>query len=327
MNKSNIEWTDFTWNPVSGCDKVSPGCKFCYAEAVSRRWGRPFLGEVILNHHKLMEPLRKKKHGRCFVNSMSDLFHKDVPFDFIDQVFAIMVLQWRIDFQILTKRAERMAEYFSAGREELVDRWAEATYTMALSDEKDDSDAPSCSVNNMCLAEWPRKNIWLGVSCEDQKHANERIPLLMKVPSAVRFVSAEPLLGPINFQAVPVKSGEYEEIHWVIVGGESGPKARPMHPDWARRIREQCQRTKVPFFFKQWGQWAPINRDFLLRDPEQWKAVYRDGFQSNTHLVREGEYPAIMLKSNKHENGHVLDGQIHQAFPNPKLAKQYELHL
>jgi protein gp37 len=307
MNKSAIEWTDLTWNPVSGCDKVSQGCKFCYAEAVSKRWGRPFLGAVKVNTQKLLEPLRIKGSKKVFVNSMSDLFHPDVPFDFIDNVFAVMDCRPKLTFQILTKRPERMLEYFEENR------------SWRVGQLKGQFDSADYDLNS-----WPLRNVWLGVSCEDQQTASWRIPFLKRLPAAVKFISAEPLLGPINFFNVTDYGFSLDtDIDWVIAGGESGPKARPMHPDWARSLREQCNRNNVPFFFKQWGQWAPIQFGYLLSDPERWKAVYRDGFQSNVQLVRDNEYGAIMMRSPKNINGHVLDGKVHQGFPT--IRKQLTL--
>ena len=212
-DKSAIEWTDATWNPVTGCSKVSPGCKNCYAERLAARleaMGNPRYRngfEVTLHPDQLTLPLRWKGPRKIFVNSMSDLFHEAIPDDFIKQVFDVMAkADWHV-FQILTKRAERL-EALAA------------------------------------QLPWP-ENIWQGVSVESEEYT-WRIRNLQEVPAAVRFISVEPLLGPIS--RLPLKG-----INWVIVGGESGPRFRVAQPIWIRSIRDQCLRTKVPFFFKQWG--------------------------------------------------------------------------
>ena len=212
-DKSAIEWTDATWNPVTGCSKVSPGCKNCYAERLAARleaMGNPRYRngfEVTLHPDQLTLPLRWKGPRKIFVNSMSDLFHEAIPDDFIKQVFDVMAkADWHV-FQILTKRAKRL-EALAA------------------------------------QLPWP-ENIWQGVSVESEEYT-WRIRHLQEVPAAVRFISVEPLLGPIS--RLPLKG-----INWVIVGGESGPRFRVAQPIWVRSIRDQCLRTKVPFFFKQWG--------------------------------------------------------------------------
>lgn len=239
MSDTKIRWTEAVWNPVTGCTKVSPGCKHCYAERMAKRLaGRngypaaPHQFDVTLHPDKLTEPLHWKKPRRVFVNSMSDLFHAQVPDEFIENVFGTMFISPFHTFQILTKRPQRMFEFVIAHYE-----------------------------RHAMTGVYP--NIWLGVSCEDQKTADERIPLLLQTPAAVRFVSAEPLLGPIDLEAYLMKryvSGRatYESVgnpwlDWLIVGGESGPHARPMDLEWARSLRGQCHATQTPFFFKQTG--------------------------------------------------------------------------
>ncbi len=210
---SSIEWTESTWNPVTGCTKISPGCKHCYAERMAIRlqaMGQPNYErgfEVSLQEHMLELPLTWKKPQTVFVNSMSDLFHKEVPDDFIRRVFDVMSRASWHTFQVLTKRAERLQ---SLGPD----------------------------------LEWP-DNVWAGVSVETRKYL-ERIDCLRKVPARVRFISFEPLLEHL---------GEIDltSIDWVIVGGESGPGARPMDQSWVMEIRDQCLDAGVPFFFKQWG--------------------------------------------------------------------------
>ena len=210
---SSIEWTDSTWNPVTGCTKVSQGCKHCYAQRFAERFrgvpGHPFEQgfDLKLWPERLDLPLEWKEPRRVFVNSMSDLYHPGVPKAFIERVFRTMrQARWH-SFQVLTKRAARLAEI----GEELP---------------------------------WSR-NIWQGVSVEDERVV-ERISLLRRVPAQVRFLSLEPLIGPLD-------GLDLTGIHWVIVGGESGPGARPMKKEWVVRIRNQCRRQAVPFFFKQWG--------------------------------------------------------------------------
>lgn len=240
---TKIEWSDETWNPVTGCDKVSPGCAHCYAETIAERFrgvpGHPYEQGFDLKLHpeRLGQPHKWRKPRRVFVNSMSDLFHPDIPPDFTRRVFATMAECDRHTFQVLTKRPEvarELAGYLWRG-------------------------------------EWPA-NIWLGVSVENRAWTH-RIDTLREIPAAVRFLSCEPLLGPLDFL-------DLAGIGWVIVGGETGPKARPMNAWWARAIRDQCSAAGVPFFFKQWGEW-------------------------NAEAYRVGRQRA----------GRELDGVLHEAFP------------
>lgn len=217
---STIEWTDATWNPVTGCTKITSGCDNCYAARFAERWrgipDHPFENgfDLTLRPERLAQPLDWRRPRMIFVNSMSDLFHKEVPWTFVDRVFDTMEkADWHV-FQILTKRSSLMRDYLKA-------RYAQS--------------AP--------------EHIWLGVSVEDAK-AKSRIEHLRQAPAGVRFLSIEPLLGPVG-------SMELEGIHWVIAGGESGPKARPMQIEWAREVRDQCTTQNVAFFFKQWGGFRP----------------------------------------------------------------------
>lgn len=214
MAETSIEWTQATWNPVRGCTKISPGCKFCYAEVMAQRlkaMGQPQYVDgfaLRLAPEMLDVPRKWKKPKTIFVNSMSDLFHEDVPVEYIQRVFAVMNDTLRHTYQILTKRAERLADLSSQ-------------FTWG-------------------------PNIWMGVSVENQRHGLPRIEGLRKVSVAIRFLSIEPLLehlGPVSFDG----------IHWVIVGGESGHGARPIEKAWVEDIRRQCDAQSVPFFFKQWG--------------------------------------------------------------------------
>lgn len=214
---SKIEWTDATWNPTVGCTKISPGCKHCYAEEMAKRLQAMGVKEyengfkLQLLPDRIEEPLKRKKPTIYFVNSMSDLFHQGVPNDYIEKVFATMEKAHWHTFQVLTKRAERLASFFR------------------------DRKVPH--------------NAWIGVSVEDRKYGVPRIDLLRQVPARIRFLSVEPLLQDV---------GELDltDIHWVIVGGESGRKARPMSPEWVERIQAQCEAQGVHFFFKQWGGWG-----------------------------------------------------------------------
>ena len=215
--QSSIEWTDATWNPVTGCTKISPGCKHCYAETFAERFrgvpGHPYEQgfDLKLWPDRLEAPLRWKAPRMIFVNSMSDLFHEDVPDEYIERVFRVMAEASRHTFQVLTKRAARLADWH--GRRPKF---------------------------------WRIPNVWLGASVEDRKYGVPRIPHVQGLRAAVRFLSIEPLLedlGPINLSG----------IDWVIVGGESGHGARPMRPAWAMSVRDQCRSAGVPFFFKQWG--------------------------------------------------------------------------
>jgi protein gp37 len=230
---SDIEWTDATWNPVTGCTKIGPGCDNCYAERFAERWrgtsGHPYEQgfDLTLWHNRLLQPAVWKKSRMIFVNSMSDLFHKEIDRSFIDQVFDVMErIDWHV-YQVLTKRSSLMRDY------------ARARYSGG-------------KVPN---------HIWLGVSVEDANHTS-RIGHLKQINSDARFISFEPLLGSIS-------KVDLRGIAWVIVGGESGPRARPMDEDWVRRIRDICDRDGSAFFFKQWGGPRPKSGGRLL-DGEEW---------------------------------------------------------
>lgn len=240
-DNSRIEWTDATWNPITGCTKISPGCDHCYAERVTERFHGPGSFEkVVLHPDRLDQPLRWKKPRLVFVNSMSDLYHDDVPDDFIADVFAHMWWAPTHTFQVLTKRHGRMRALMPRIEENLRRR----EHDLALMD-------------FTTPLTWPLPNVWLGVSVEDQKRAGLRIPALIDTPAAVRWLSCEPLLGPIDLDRTDKDALVDGGIDWVVVGGESGPGARPMHPEWARQLRDRCTASSVPFFFKQWGEWAP----------------------------------------------------------------------
>lgn len=214
---TRIEWTEQTWNPTTGCTKVSPGCQNCYAEVMARRlqaMGTPGYESgfaLALHKRRLEQPLRRRQPTVYFVNSMSDLFHKDIPDTFLDSVFDVIRATPQHTYQILTKRARRLPRYFAS---------------------------------RVCPP-----NVWLGVSVEDRRHGLRRIDELRRVGARIRFLSVEPLLedlGRIDLRG----------IQWVIVGGESGSKARPMRPEWVRNIKRQCDVADIAFFFKQWGGWG-----------------------------------------------------------------------
>lgn len=255
---TSIEWTEKTWNPVTGCSKISDGCAHCYAEGVANRfWGdRPFT-EVRFHPDRLEQPLKRKKPTMYFVNSMSDLFHESVTNEQLDQIFAVMTLTPHHTYQVLTKRPERMLEYFSD------DRYALIAFSQAQLLEKG-----LIGIEEAILL--PLPNVWLGVSVENQRSAYKRIPLLLQTPAAVRFLSCEPLLEDVDILSPIQRYWDQSSksirgflfdgtenpdtgLHWCIAGGESGPKARPCHVAWIRSIVEQCKDAEVPCFVKQLG--------------------------------------------------------------------------
>lgn len=332
---TTIEWTHVpgyrgdVWNPTTGCSKVSQGCKHCYAETMHRRlhamgvkgYERPFLDGARPVPERLHKPLKTKTPTAYFVNSMSDLFHADVPFSYIDQVFAVMALCPQHLFLILTKRPERMAEYLQP-RDPLflTDRYMAIGARMnALRGLRVDEADP---------APMPLPNVWLGTSVEDQATADARIPHLLRCPAVVRFLSCEPLLGAVDLRwdvAYERSAGALslrDALHWVIAGGESGPKARPMHPDWARGLRDQCQAAGVPFFFKQWGEYLPFDQ----HTHEERERLIAAGVDQRVDVSKVGKARA----------GRLLDGRDHYGWPKgyerwePKDAsfgkKQVKLH-
>lgn len=330
MAETKIEWTDATWNPVTGCTKVSPGCKNCYAEKMHSRltamgqakYAEPF-GTVRCHEDALDVPLRWRKPRRIFVNSMSDLFHEEVSFKFIVQVYRVMQMAHWHTYQILTKRAERLLEFT---------RWLGG-------------------VDDISAAEWPRQ-CWLGVSAENQEQADKRIPYLLRTPAAVRFVSLEPLLGPVDIDKRLIncdgcgnqgstayitryddqlcracdKGAEGPSLDWVICGGESGPHARPMHPDWVRSIRDQCQGARVPFFFKQWGEWRPQSHGARDGGKFPWGSLHVNGkfFPGATPWNGHDDDgiggEAVMVRVGKKAAGRLLDGQEWNDFPGAYTA-------
>ena len=285
---SKIEWTDKTWNPIIGCTKVSPACDNCYAEKMACRLAQmeqtaASYGEVVgltcnawngrtyLVESALGKPLHWRKPCRVFVGSMTDLFHKETPDEWLDKIFAVMAMTPHITYQILTKRPEGMREYMNKLR-----------YGVGF------VDTPLAIENENAVTQWLDRgmpNVWLGVTVENQQWADHRIPILLDTPASVRFVSVEPMLGPVrldilNFHQSVLPSafnallggetllrhGEWDFqfgsdgafLDWVICGGETGHGARPMHPDWACDLLMQCESEGVPFFFKKWGSYKGL---------------------------------------------------------------------
>lgn len=295
---TKINWTDETWNPIIGCSKISIGCNNCYAEKMAHRlaninmtsyylhvvkgsnYGTPMAqtysewnGLTNFVVSQLHKPSHWKKQRKIFVCSMGDLFHESVPFLWINAVFSVMSDNDQHIYQILTKRPLRMKQFFEWKKEQ-------------------SGGMP-----------WRAKdNVWIGVTAENQKMADERIPILLDIPAAKRFVSCEPLLTDIDFpwyqETQPNNETVLRDIDWVIVGGESGTNARPMHPNWVRNIHQQCKTDKTPFFFKQWGEWHESD----LQPNKGWK----------THLWPDGK---LMYKIGKKKAGELLDGIEYKEFP------------
>lgn len=357
MNKTSIEWTHrpetrgaaggMTWNPIRArlkvcpeclhrhdgsqcayivankpiklcrckhkgvgtfCTRISPGCTHCYASTINKRFGNgleftvPNLDKIefFIDERILAEPLKQKKPCTIFAGDMNDIFHEAIPVPLIMQVVKVACeANWHT-FQFLTKRADRMFEFFSG--------WASMTRDFGA----------------LWPYMWPRPNVWLGVSVESQKYADERIPLLLQTPAAVRFLSVEPQLEPVCLTRIRWNATHYADalqfekdrnIDWVICGGESGHAARPMHPDWARSIRDQCAAANVPFFFKQWGEWQPHP------NPPDRNGNYHGGIflLPNGQLGNQGDWwegrAWAMDRMGKKKSGALLDGREHREFP------------
>jgi len=305
MADSKIEWTDKSWNIISGCTKVSPGCDNCYAIGMSRRLqsmegkvGEKYSGTVegdnwtgkVTCHEDLLElPLRWKKPSRIFVNSMSDLFHDDVPVTFIKEVLQTILLCPQHIFQVLTKRPMRMSVVMRS------------IYASSMT-----TDAKGL----VPLTTIP--NLWLGVSCENRPMWDQRIHHLKRTPAAVRFVSYEPALGDLG-------KVDLEGINWIIAGGESGPNARPSHPDWFRSLRDQCVVAGVPYFFKQHGQWLHESEVTGLPLTTDERATF---FQENLGRLPEcflsSDCKNMWFKVGKKQAGRLLDGIEWNEYPNMK---------
>lgn len=327
MAKTKIEWVvnpdgtkGETWNPVSGCSHASDGCRFCYTEAMTRRFDKgwkPWTAQnadhnVKLHPDRLKQPLHWRKPRKIFVCSMGDLFHGWVPTEFIAVVFSIIATAKIHTFQILTKRPERMEALLKSSTFKDSIGGQVAHYLPER--------APKHWYHDPHKFQWPLPNAWLGTTVENDKHT-DRIESLFRTPAAKRFVSIEPMLGPIDLTRVHSVNGIWSvlsntgddwqrsgaKLDWVIVGGESGPKARPMNPDWVRSIRDQCQAAGVPFFFKQWGEWlheSQFTNDEQLNKGLSSKRVDDSG--GHFQFVRVGKKAA----------GRELDGRTWEEMPN-----------
>ena len=315
MAKTQIEWTDYTWNPVTGCTKISPGCLNCYAESMAKRLhGRygyhdtdPF--RVTLRPDRLEEPLGWKKPGRVFVCSMGDLFHKDVPDEFVRRVWNTMRRCPHLTFQVLTKRPERMYRYLTAPPS---DEYLE--------------EVKGIEGWGFNVEASPHPNIWLGVTCENSDVAFERIKILKNIPAAVRFISYEPALGPLfGVFMDPDTIGKFN-IDWVIAGGESGGSARPPHPGWFRDVRDSCKFFGIPFMFKQWGTWSDQGPHELPRSKICWCGHNLD--MKDDMLVRKVHdhtdccnharldyWTVVHRHRSKKDSGRLLDGVEHNGYP------------
>ena len=355
-----ITWTNETWNPIRGCSRVSEGCRNCYAERVAERFagqGQPYEGVAFPNGGRgvdvkleslakggksrgwtgdvhfipelLEQPLRWKRPRKIFVNSMADLFHEKVPIEWIADIFNVMACA-TVDcgknhqhveecwcgpshtFQILTKRPKRMLEILR----QLPEYFAEHF----------NGDCP-CNLAFERKNGWPLPNVWLGVSVEDQKTADERIPLLLQTPAAVRWVSYEPALTKVDFGQYLSWGREldgtrcendfpYGPIDWLVAGGESGPGARPCHPQWIRIARDQCAAYKIPFFFKQWGEW--LNSSQLrpaFSDAELDRVTFRTVRREPEDNMPNAGLADLYFRVGKKRAGHLLDGIPWQEFP------------
>jgi protein gp37 len=354
-DNSKIEWTEATWNVLTGCSLKSPGCRFCYAMKLAggrlrndptragltqdTKNGPVWTGEVRFNEHMLDLPLRWQRPRKIFVCAHSDLFHENVPDDWIDLIFAVMAESPQHTFQVLTKRPERALAYLSAGARRAFINEAIGSLVHEGKWRK----------GERWNGQWPLPNVWLGVSVENQEAADERIPLLLQAPAVVRWISAEPLLGPVNLRWAPYahqaqgKSyrqylereghvNEYEALRrldWVVVGGESGTFSRPMHPEWATSLRDQCKAAGVAFLFKQWGDWAPRSScyhtlddggSFADLDPEakRWPVVrltYRGNDGSDLANAGDDGSDAYMQRVGKAIAGRRLSGELHDGYP------------
>lgn len=339
-DRTAIEWTDATWNAQVGCSRVSRGCLHCYAEtlaagrlrhlddyAPTTTRGR-FNGTVTLRPDRLDQPLRWTRPRRIFVNSMSDQFHDNVPAEWIARVFAVMALaQWHT-FQVLTKRPLRMAELL-----------ADPAFRVMVDDERQRWTLPMAARQRMLwdVDAWPLPNVWLGVSIESDQWVG-RADVLRATPAAVRWISAEPLVGPLP-------SLSLKGIDWVVVGGESGSGAAPMHPEWARDLRRRCLVHRIPFLFKQWGEFVPAD---VVDDPDMigGRAYIRpDGGRSATMIREPGpsgtmraattrpmepgdetrgcvmlDESTVAVKVGKRAAGRTLDGRTHDDYPEAPRA-------
>lgn len=342
-----IEWTDATWNPITGCSVISPGCKNCYAMKLAgtrlqhhasragltqqSATGPVWNGQLRFNMAWLDQPLRWRRPRKVFVCAHGDLFHESAPDLWIADVFGVMhAAPWHT-FQVLTKRADRMRALLTDPK--FIDKVEE-----------------SAALHTHAEVVWPLPNVWLGVSTEDQQRANERVPHLLSTPAAVRWISAEPLLGPVDLRLIDLPQGALpngitlvnhpceldalagltvtdlgfefktrQRIDWVVAGGESGQAARPMHPEWVRSLRDQCVETGVAFHFKQWGEWTPgenVERvrgtvDTAFLDDDAWRVYPLNLATDHGHIDDQPD----LYKVGKKSAGRHLDGRTHDEWP------------
>jgi protein gp37 len=288
MSTTKIEWTDKSWNPITGCTKISEGCRNCYADKMAKRlqgmkWTNKYANgfQPTFHEHALIEPMIWKKPCKIFVCSMGDLFHDDITFQQINAVFSVMSDIDRHTYIILTKRPENMLKFFA---------WKNRTFGR--------------------IPWQPKDNVWIGVSVENQQRANERIPLLLQIPSKIRFLSCEPLLGPIYLHHDHLTHHESFPIDWIIAGGESGMNARPLYSDWARSLQNQCEEYNIPFFFKGWGEWS--NNSCFLNN--QSKIVTETG-KITSELESHIYDFDFMTKVGKRMAGCLIDDVEYKQFP------------
>ena len=289
-------WWDFGFQLVEGCTPVSEACANCWSLAKEKRF-RKETG-VVFHEERLVKPTQRKKPASYAI--WNDLFHESVPFESIWKVFDVMFLRYHHIFLILTKRPERALEFFN--RVKSVTR-QEYDWNHGMMMELDGDSDPICQPE-----QWPLKNVWIGTTAENQPQADKRIPILLQIPAAKRFVSIEPMLGPMDI-SIYLNDGStcLEEpqlaLDWIIVGGESGPNARPMHPDWASSIWDQCKEANVPFFFKQWGEWHP--NWYKMPNPEL--------NYNQRHILMENGI--AMCRVGKKKAGRLLDGKEYNQIP------------
>ncbi len=367
-DNTKIEWTDATWNPITGCSVVSAGCTNCYAMRLAgtrlrdhpsregltndSKAGPVWNGQVRLNEQWLDQPMRWLKPRRIFVCAHGDLFHENVPDEWIDRVFAVMALSPHHTFQVLTKRPERMREYMTrAAPSRMID--------LAITSRRLGATLLTC--DDVRRATWHLPNVWLGVSVESQAMADERIPLLLDTPAAIRWISAEPLLGLVDLTSLcdgfmfidatrgvwlhdddedSISAFEKPKLDWVVAGGESGPGARPMHPNWARALRDQCSAAGVPFHFKQWGEYlhgtlfddAGVDPGEDLGSSRFTAMEYENGRWNDVGKPIWADFAdgyvdedQTVYRVGKKIAGRYLDGTLHDAYPETPDAQRERL--